>query len=103
MSASVPVRSPCGHQFILDIIQLGCSPKPSRPPSLSLFSPPSPSSLPSFLPGLGMACSPEAGGPIRGCEARMRCSGSGSVQSERGADMQPVASSEPEHRGGNDT
>ena len=50
-----------------------------------------------------MACSPEAGGPVRGCVARTRWLGSGSVQSERGADMQPVASSEQEHKRGNDT
>lgn len=50
-----------------------------------------------------MACSPEDGGPIRGCAARIRWSGSSSVQLERGDDMQPVASSEQDHRGGNDT
>lgn len=44
-----------------------------------------------------------SGGPVLGCLAKAAWSGSGSVQSESGADMQPEASSEQEQRGGNDT
>lgn len=96
---SLRVLPPGSSQFE-PVIPLGCRPKAFYTPT-----PPLPPALsdPPVLPGLGMACSPDAGGPALCCAARTRWSGSCGVLSERGPDMQLVASNEQESRRGNDT